>query len=397
MRFYGYEANERTYAINQQQVQGSNDWCKQIQVQRKEIKTKSLGKRTQTRKALGMLSVVFTTYVAIGIVLGLPSAAAQSYSVTAMSLQPYGVNASNQITGDIDPSQAGLWQNGSVQGLGFFGGYQSHGQAINGAGQIVGYATYENTARTYPSSYYRGFVWAAGQATVLGTLGGDSSVAYGINDAGQVVGWSDTKNNGTHAFLWTGGKMKDLGTLGGNGSFATGVNKSTQITGWAYEPATDYYHYYAFLWQNGTMVKLGTLGGDWSRGFAVNNAGQIVGQAALPGNNHSHAFLWSGGTMKDLGDWGFGFDSLARAINSTGQIVGFAQVPESSGGYVYSSPRAFLYGNGTMKDLNTLIPSNSGWLLQDATGINDSGVIVGIGIHTDSKGQFFGEFILTPK
>ena len=40
---------------------------------------------------------------------------------------------------------------------------------------------------------------------------------------------------------------------------------------------------------------------------------------------------------------------------------------------------AFLYREGRMQDLNDLIPSGSGWVLEEARAINDRGQIVGFG------------------
>jgi probable HAF family extracellular repeat protein len=53
---------------------------------------------------------------------------------------------------------------------------------------------------------------------------------------------------------------------------------------------------------------------------------------------------------------------------------------------------AFIYTNGKMTDLNTLIPANSGWELDTASAINDNGWIVGQG---SINGQYHG-FLLTP-
>jgi probable HAF family extracellular repeat protein len=52
----------------------------------------------------------------------------------------------------------------------------------------------------------------------------------------------------------------------------------------------------------------------------------------------------------------------------------------------------FLYENGNLWDLNQLIPENSGWILKEATDINNDGQIVG-------SGEIDGEihaFLLTP-
>ena len=46
-----------------------------------------------------------------------------------------------------------------------------------------------------------------------------------------------------------------------------------------------------------------------------------------------------------------------------------------------------------MQDLNNLIAPDSGWTLEDATGINDSGQIVGYGINPSGQND---AFLLTP-
>jgi probable HAF family extracellular repeat protein len=84
--------------------------------------------------------------------------------------------------------------------------------------------------------------------------------------------------------------------------------------------------------------------------------------------------------MADLGTLG-GSSRYATAVNDSGQVVG------GTGGH------AFLYDNGKMVDLNTLISSASGWLLESATAVNDSGQIVGYG--TNSRGKT-DAFLLTP-
>jgi hypothetical protein len=53
---------------------------------------------------------------------------------------------------------------------------------------------------------------------------------------------------------------------------------------------------------------------------------------------------------------------------------------------------AFLYQNGAMIDLNSLISTNSGWELYSAFGINNSDQIVGWG--SLDGGEHFRSFIL---
>jgi len=83
-----------------------------------------------------------------------------------------------------------------------------------------------------------------------------------------------------------------------------------------------------------------------------------------------------------------GETSEAKDINNNGQVVGY-----TSGLWTYSR-KAFIWDstNG-MRDLNSLIPPDSAWLLQEATGINDFGQITGYGLH-DGKTR---AFLLTPQ
>jgi len=77
--------------------------------------------------------------------------------------------------------------------------------------------------------------------------------------------------------------------------------------------------------------------------------------------------------MQDLNTLAGDAISEALGINEQGQIVG---VSYAAG---FANPRAFIYQNGAMTDLNTLIQSNSPLYLQAAQEINNSGVIVGQG------------------
>lgn len=78
--------------------------------------------------------------------------------------------------------------------------------------------------------------------------------------------------------------------------------------------------------------------------------------------------------------------SSALGINNAGQVVG--RYGNASG-----NERAFTTINGEMTDLNTVIALNSGWLLLDATDINNSGYIVGSGVTSSGR---IHAFLLTP-
>jgi probable HAF family extracellular repeat protein len=61
-----------------------------------------------------------------------------------------------------------------------------------------------------------------------------------------------------------------------------------------------------------------------------------------------------------------GGSNVAHDINDSGQIVG------------WSAGRAYIYEDGVVTDLNTLIPAGSGLTLVQARGINNAGQIVGV-------------------
>jgi probable HAF family extracellular repeat protein len=91
--------------------------------------------------------------------------------------------------------------------------------------------------------------------------------------------------------------------------------------------------------------------------------------------------------MTDLGSISGFTHSSAADINNAGQIVGEVF---SGGG---SRPHAFVYTDGSMLDLNTLIDPTSGWLLLGAMSINDSGQIASHGLGPTGTGR---AFLLTP-
>ena len=181
--------------------------------------------------------------------------------------------------------------------------------------------------------------------------------------------------------MYANSTMTDLGTLGnGNDSYATGINDAGQIAGYATTTSSATGPEHAFLLDaGGSMEDLGTLGGD-SQATAINNMGQVVGYsvAGTTAGSPDHAFLWSStGGMQDLGTLPGYKDSYALAVNDSGQVVGY-DYATGDGGLNY---RAFLESDGTMTDLNSLLPEKSGWVLYTATAINNQGVIGGMGTY----------------
>lgn len=214
--------------------------------------------------------------------------------------------------------------------------------------------------------------------------------AYGINNSGAVVGTSvtitdDNPSGYSHAFLYSsGGTMHDLGTLRGtknSNSSASGINDGGQVVG---ASDTDTGGRHAFLYSgSGPLQDLGTLGGTWSQANSINNNAQVVGDSEIAGGTFGvHAFLYSDGQMHDLGSFG-GTNTTATDINNSGQIVG------------WSGSGAFLYDNGTMTDLSSLLaPDFAGWQIVGAYAINDGGQIACVGRFDNGCDQH--AILLTP-
>jgi probable HAF family extracellular repeat protein len=290
----------------------------------------------------------------------------------------YGINNSGQVVG-YSTTSAG-WEHaflysgkGPMQDLGTLNGSldTSIAYAINNNGQVVGYSQ--------PSGgFLDAFRYSNGSMQDLGTLPGDiESYAYGINDSGQVVGYGTLD----HAFLYSGnGPMQDLKTLfGGSLSQAYGINNSGQVVGIMTNG-------HAFRLSNGSVQDLGTLpGGDSSMASSINNSGQVAGRSNTNNASIYHAFLYSGnGPMQDLGTLPGSPTTFADAINNSGQVVGGSWTSSRA---IY---HAFLYYGNQMYDLNTLLfNTSSGWTLQEATGINDAGQIVGYGINPGGQTHAF--------
>lgn len=309
------------------------------------------------------------------------------------------------------------------------GGAGSSSADINRWGDVVG--QYTTAGATH------GFVYTSSGLTDIGTFGGLNSYAYAINDHGQVVGGAGTLSGQNHAFLFSGGTLRDLGTLGGSYSNAYDIDNHGVIVGTSALPgAPNDLFREAFRYAGGSMTGLGTLpGGVGSDAFAINNKGLIggasfegdvtfpeypfhavlyrgggvdplgvseFGDSAVYGLNDrgqavggmsnlssphgSHAFLYDHGAILDLGVLdAMQDDSIALGINNHGQVVGYSFVSIDPSHY---GSHAFLYDrDGGIVDLNALIDPTSGWVITDASGINDAQQIAA----TACRGGVIGE------
>ena len=342
------------------------------------------------------------------ISLGAPLGGSASSAVAINNLG-WAAGDSN-LAGDQD-EHALLWLYGFPIDLGTLGGPNSAvlWPGLNDLGQAVGVSDTSRTdplgeswscAAFFPASHAGhtcvGFLWQWGAMTPLPTLGGNNGFATAINNRGQAVGWAEnTVHDSTcvspqvlqfEAVIWgpRPGQIQQLPPFSGDlDGAATGINDSGQvvgISGICQNAVGNRSAIHAVLWQNGHPTDLGNLGGmAWNTPMAINQRGQMVGFSDLTGDGNGahpnfHAFLWTRpGPMQDLKTLTGDAISEALGINEQGQVVG---VSYAAG---FSNPRAFVYQDGAMTDLNTLVHGNAPLYLQAAQEINDFGVIVGQG------------------
>jgi probable HAF family extracellular repeat protein len=218
--------------------------------------------------------------------------------------------------------------------------------------------------------------------TPLPTLGGNNGFGMGMNNRHEEVGTAENTTPDPDCgvyqqkpVIWRRGEIHELPTFQGDTiGAARQINDWGQATGWSGTCAAGRLH--ALLWQNGTPIDLGNLGGTIDIApWDINNQGQVVGNSYLPDNTTVHGFLWQKSTgMIDLGTLPGDVFSSGAGINNKGQVVG------GSADASYNE-RAYLWQNGVMTDLNTLISPDSPLYLLEADGINDRGQIEGYALN----------------
>ena len=301
-----------------------------------------------------------------------------------------------------------VWRNGVITDLGTLGGLNGwagwrpsdHGDAGGAAETSTPDPNGEDYCGFGTYLECRPFVWGHGRITALPTLGGNNGDSAGVNNLGQVGGGVENTTidltcvvpKGFYevkAVVWENGKVRELSTFDGDThSWALAINDRGQMVGQSGNCNTFTFH--ALLWQDGRVINLGNLGGTMNNlAVDINNQGQVVGSSNLPGDTTGHGFLWQKGTgMIDLGTLPGDVGGDADGINNLGQIVGGSWDAEGN-------DRAYLWQNGVMTDLNTLIPPDSPLHLIEATGtINDWGQIAGIALQI-STGDVHA-FLATP-
>ena len=227
--------------------------------------------------------------------------------------------------------------------------------------------------------------WLSGRLTDVNVIAPNGLTAGGtsqaVNSGGAVIG-SDTFAQ--TSFVQAPGQARQVITTPDSPSppVLLGLNDRGTVVGYTA-------NYLPFVYQNATTTLIPKLAGTGSAATAVNNNGLVVGGSW---NGDSHAFMWDPiNGIRDLGllkpdDIG----SLARDVNSRGQIVGWSNNLSNP----IDSERAFLFQDGRMYDLNSLVDPHSSFLLTSGQSINDAGVILADAV--DAQGRHRA-VLLTPQ
>ncbi len=380
------------------------------------------------------MKTIMISITAGSLLAALAMAQAPSYTLTDLGAvgvtpgQPFYIAPDGLIAGAAaapnGAMQAKLWHKKLKMDIGKpgLGGANTVAFSVNGTGQAVGEA--ETSALDPKGEDFCGFkalglpsagnsclpfLWQNGAMTALPTLGGNNGAVNQINKNGEMAGLAETATpdpgcTAPQVFqfkpvTWSSGKIRELVTLDGDrDGTAFAINDNGQVAGASGQCSAfnssileNLQPLHALLWQGDTVTDLGNLGGT-GQGFGnlalnLNNQGQVVGQSDLSGDANFHAFLWTKQAgIEDLGTLTGDVNSVALGINDSGEIVGLSLDANFD-------PHPYLWQNGVMTNLNSLIPVNSPLFLLLACSINSSGEIVGLAVT--STGAVHG-YLATP-
>jgi uncharacterized membrane protein YgcG len=314
------------------------------------------------------------------------------------AITPVQINTNGQILGiSADSSKLPVFMQSSTATLQSLPGvtqpFQSGGFSalrMNNSGQIVGFGG--NVGGAFWQS-------ATSQPQLLSN---GNSTAYAISDGGVIVGQTFDALSTPITTAWNDPKTPHTMTSLGIYDTPLGISSDGQIVGWTYSSNAITLSYWKSSSAAPTALATGALlSNPGTTSMSINASGQICATLGTSGNSNGGVY-WASPTS--AGQYLPGFDvpvtgSLASildaafSINASGVIVGSC----FSSSFFPLNYHAVVWKNLKVQDLNTLIPTGTGWVLTSANAINDQGTIVGVGQLTVNGKQQTAAFLLTPK
>jgi CSLREA domain-containing protein len=339
------------------------------------------------------------TVVSICLLLGLSAEAQANAVINLGSMIPHGLNGHQDVVGDIVdpvddsvPPHAALWHAGVLTRLVEPSGTTtSDANAIGATGRIAGEATV--ASGNYHALYWNGAFGAPGQLGPFpGSGSADFSHAEGLTADGQVAGATrdDVGGTGFLADPTTGATQKvgsanrDNGSTEVDGITPGGVALG-QVTG-AHNPdftpndAINGWYIWPSPSAGGTKLDLKPfqsgatfLDGETLPHFGNDLAsdGSVLGYKG-PDVVHGTFYVRTPDGAEQVVT---GLDGH-NGVNARHEVVGTKLVNDPTLG---QTVHAMLWKpDGTVVDLNDLLPPNSTYILFDAIAINDNGDIAGV-------------------
>ncbi len=226
-------------------------------------------------------------------------------------------------------------------------------------------------------------------------LGGKWVNPRKINNLGTILGEAETSDGKPHGFIWEGsGEPRDLGELGFNLPMAEVfcLNDRGEMGGSYYHPRTaKSFSLVPRVWNASRETVIAYMEGDAvtdlnNEGMALIDFGSSFEGEIVSGTGERIEI----GALSHQG-------CRPMGVNDCGEVVGYSSITSTFQGTIdgvigavkrrkasiswEERPHAFIWRDGKMADLNSLIETDSGWELLWAFGINNKGQIVGGGMH----------------
>jgi probable HAF family extracellular repeat protein len=297
-----------------------------------------------------------------------------------------------------------------VTPLGTLGGDSTVANDLNDLGQVVGWSQTASGER-------HAFLWKEGAMTDLCPANGRSE-ARGINNRGEAVGSCRDRS-----VLWKAAQQVNLGL---SSTAAQAINDLGQIALLCEVPLCTTGRTTAARWENGVVIRAPELPESWRAVTGINEQGDVSGGAGS--GSLSSAVVWRHDAVETV--FGGRASAVVTALNDRGDLVGWGDLFSSTDGWFVGShglqdipylgseyrpevrpfdvnqhgfvvgtvgredPRGFLWRSGGIYPDLSLQLATPEWLVLSASGINESGEI--IGQARNMKSGVTGAVLLTP-